>query len=199
MEVAVCNLSVKSYEPGNGQGFTLIEMLIALAVIALLMLAAQPMLKLSFQQIKQVYRQQSSDGIGLGESVQRLENDVLQMRGDLPVRWIGMQDSNSCLTSWEFTTENQTIVGKTGIPQLQVRWRMEQKTLYREILEDGKIVASRALLNGIECIHFRFYQRQRWWDKPQPHAAIKALELSINWYGPTVVRVWPVNITYETE
>lgn len=192
------NLNVKPYAPGDAlRGFTLLEMLMALAVIALLSMAAQPMLNITFQQLRHLTATADPQGGMLPDALQWLENDVLQMRGDLPWRWEGSLDENSCLVRWRFVTENFPRIIGPGVVHQSVQYRVESRTLYRETFSDGVVKTSRPLLQEVTCLHPRFRQSSAWHEVPLPHIAITALDMTLRWHGPQVERIWPVNVTYE--
>lgn len=193
-----CSLNARPCGPDSNQhGFTLLEMLVALAVVAMLSMAAQPMLTVSFRQIHQMVHLAGAQDDGLPETLQWLENDVLQLRGDLPWQWEGTLDTNSCLIRWRFTTENKVLTQSRGLAEESVQYRVANQTLYRETFVAEELTRSSPLLKGVTCLHPRFWQRQQWRERPLPKVSINALALSIHWSGPQVERVWPVNITYD--
>ncbi|MRT05935.1 PulJ/GspJ family protein [Ewingella americana] len=197
MKMASHNLNDRSCGPGSRQtGFTLLEMLIALAVIALLAMAAQPMLKMGFQQLRHMKQASTGQGESLPEALQWLENDVLQMRGDLPWRWEGALDKNSCLVRWQFVTENAPRTQGPGVVRSSVQYRVEGGVLIREMLHDGRLETAFPLLEGVKCLHPSFWQRTTWRSVPLRGMTIQALKFTLDWEGPQVVRIWPVNITY---
>lgn len=180
-------------------GFTLVEMLVALAIIMLLALCAHTLSRLSFMQLSYFKQPASLRDDAMLQSWRWLENDILQIRGDYPWKMDGSLDADSCLLTWTFTTENQPAIALSDRITTQVRYRVDNHRLLREeIGQDGEVVsAPETLLQGVECIHPRFWQMGRWSDKPSPGTMIRALSLTLHWQGPTVERVWPVEIPYD--
>lgn len=178
-------------------GFTLVEMLVALAMIVLLALTAHTLIRLNFKQLLYFSQPEHQQLNAMYETWRWLENDILQMRGDVSWNMERSLDETSCLVSWTFATENYPAIGVAQPLMMRVRYRVEGRTLLREVLKDAEVQMSSVLLSDVECLYPRFWQRRRWTDKPQPGKVIEAISLMLRWKGPTVERLWPVEIPYE--
>lgn len=190
------SLPGRSCAPGNPQaGFTLPEMLVALAVTALLALAAQSMLHAGFQQLRHLTQAGTAQTRALPVALQWLENDILQMYGTRPWRWEGTPDGRHCLVRWRFDTENAPRTHSPGLARLHVQYRVEGTTLLRDTLHNGQPETSQVLLEGVRCLQPAFWQRAAWHDAPLPGVMVQALKLTLDQEGPGVVRIWPVSLT----
>lgn len=178
-------------------GFTLVEMLVALAMIVLLALTAHTLIRLNFKQLLYFSQPEHQQLNAMYETWRWLENDILQMRGDVSWNMERSLDATSCLVGWTFATENYPAIGVAQPLMLRVRYRVQGRTLLREVLRDKEVQASSVLLSDVECLYPRFWQRHRWTDKPQPGEVIGGISFTLNWKGPTVERLWPVEIPYE--
>lgn len=186
-------LKGKFCEQGKQQaGFTLVEMLVSLAIISFLAISAQTLSRLSFVHLHYLTRKENQQEDRMLMSWQWFENDILQIRGDLPWHMDGTLDANSCLVSWRFNTENKAAL-VTGDPlTVEVRYRVEKQNLIREEMKNEAVLTSQVLLSGIDCLHVRFWQRKSWHDRLLPKKMIQALSFTLHWQGVTVERVWPV-------
>lgn len=184
--------------PGKRQsGFTLVEMLVALAMIVLLALTAHTLIRLNFKQLSYFSQPEHQQLNAMYETWRWLENDILQMRGDVSWNMERSLDETSCLVGWTFVTENYPAIGVAQPLMIRVRYRVEGRTLLREVLKDAEVQTSSTLLSDVECLYPRFWQRRRWTDKPRPGEMIGAISFTLRWKGPTVERLWPVEIPYE--
>ncbi|MGL5968972.1 MAG: prepilin-type N-terminal cleavage/methylation domain-containing protein [Kluyvera sp.] len=187
-------------KPANAQsGFTLVEILVALAMIVLLALSANTLTRLSFTQLRYFSQPQNQRLEAMYEMWRWMENDILQMRGDLPWKMERSLDEQRCVTGWTFVTENLPAIGLARPFTTQVRYRVEGRTLVRQGLLGGQVLTEKKLLDNVKCLHPRYRQDQRWTDTPRSGRAIQAISLTLHWQGPTVERLWPVELPYDDD
>ncbi|MGC6061999.1 prepilin-type N-terminal cleavage/methylation domain-containing protein [Enterobacter kobei] len=181
------------------QGFTLPEMLIVMVIVAFMVLAAQGMTGTTLLQLKHFSgAKQHEEGAGLPAALQWLENDILQIRGDLPWYGKGSLEPEGCMTTWTFTSENKAQLTDAGTAIQTLRYRVEAGGLWRDIVDDNQQLSStRLLLNGVRCVHLRFFQANNWLDNPLPDRRIRGVSVTIHSEGPTVERLWPVDLFYD--
>lgn len=145
------------------RGFTLLEMLLALAIFALLSLAGYQLLQgsLRAQQQSQQHTQQLSE---LNRLFALLEQD-LKHALILPNAVIRQQPAfvaQQQATLLQFTRRNWlNPQGDARAALQQVRWDFSQQILSRQRLDDGLTLTFPA----IQQITLRFYSSGRWQDR----------------------------------
>lgn len=145
------------------RGFTLLEMLLALAIFALLSLAGYQLLQgsLRAQQQSQQHTQQLS---ALNRLFAILEQD-LKHALILPNAVIQQQPAfvaQQQATLLQFTRRNWlNPQGEARAALQQVRWDFSQQTLSRQRLDDGLTLT----FSAIQHVNLRFYSSGRWQDR----------------------------------
>lgn len=189
------NLKEKCCAIDNQKGYTLLEMIFALAVLGLLILIAQPLLNIGFHQhsIMLKYREKEE----LPVAMQVLEDDILQMYGTRPWRVNSGIGQNNCIDQWEFDTENIVETNGPAIPITNIRYEVSNQMLNRMELKDGLVQKMETLLNGVNCMKIYFYQGYKWHASPN-NKKIVALKIDMNWQGVDIERIWPINISADS-
>lgn len=170
-----------------------------MVLVSLMVLAAHEMTETTLVQLRHFSDVNYDTGTELPGALQWLENDILQIRGDLPWYGKGSLEPESCMTTWMFTTENKAQLTETGTVLEALRYRVEEGKLWRDSMDENQHLSStRLLLKGVQCVHLRFFQNNKWLDKPLPFKRIHGVSITIHSKGPTVERLWPVDLFYET-
>lgn len=165
--------------PEKQRGFTLLEVLLAIALFAMLSLLTAQMLTTTIDSNEQTKKHQQRFS-AIVRTVNLLDKDIRQR---VPVTQLQGEKETLMLT----TASSNSYPGACCVPDIQrVQWYLQDHTLYRTLWrypEDATAAITQPMLNGVNTFTLRYYngKEKAWTDTtttPSPGAMEVTLKLA---------------------